>query len=272
MQRTVFFISDGTGITAETLGRSLLTQFENISFDYDTIPNVNTLEKAKAAVQRIEAVYQKEGVKPIIFATVIDPTIGQLLKTEHGMLMDFFQAFINPLENELGCHSSHTVGRSHGVHDYTNYMQRMQAVNFALGNDDGASTKEYAHADVILIGVSRCGKTPTCLYLALQFGVFAANYPFVDDDLQVLHLPKALRPYKSKLFGLTIDAERLSQIREERRPESAYAHKARCEFETKRMETLLHSEKIPYLDTTHRSIEEIASEIMSRTGLKRRLF
>jgi regulator of PEP synthase PpsR (kinase-PPPase family) len=271
LTRTIFFISDGTGITAETLGRSLLSQFEMISFEYQTIPYVNTKTKVKQTIALIEQAYKNDGVRPIIFATLIDNDISQLLQKSSALVMDFFQQFINPLENELGHESTHTVGRSHGVKNYSDYMMRINAVNYALAYDDGANTTNYDKADIILVGVSRCGKTPTCLYLALQFGIYAANYPLTADDMTSTKLPAFLAAHRKKLFGLSIDANRLQIIRHERRPNSTYSAFKTCETELKYAETLFQNENILYLETTSRSIEEIAAEIMTLTKIKRRL-
>jgi regulator of PEP synthase PpsR (kinase-PPPase family) len=271
LTRTVFFISDGTGITAETLGRSLLSQFDMISFEYQTIPYVNTKVKVKQTIARIEQAYKNDGERPIIFATLINNNISELLQTSSALVMDFFQQFINPLENELGHKSTHMVGLSHGVKNYTDYMMRINAVNYALAYDDGANTTNYDKADIILVGVSRCGKTPTCLYLALQFGIYAANYPLTADDMISTELPACLANHRKKLFGLSIDANRLQIIRQERRPNSAYASLKTCKDELKYAENLFHHEKISYLETTSRSIEEIAAEIMILTNIKRRL-
>lgn len=271
LTRTVFFISDGTGITAEALGRSLLSQFETIPFEYITIPYVNNREKAERTLARINEAHTKDGERPIIFTTLVNPEISDLLHEGSALIMDFFQTFINPLEYELGHKSSHTVGRSHGVKDYTDYMGRINAVNYALAYDDGLNAGKYANADVILLGVSRCGKTPTCLYLALQFGIYAANYPLTEEDMNELDLPKVLANYRRQLFGLTIDPLRLQTIRQERFPNKEYASKKRCELEVNYSESLFKKERISFLDTTARSIEEIAAEILTIGEIKRRI-
>lgn len=271
MTRTVFFISDGTGITAETLGRSLLTQFEMISFDCVTIPYVNNQDKVTQTLARITEAYAKDGERPIIFTTLVNPDISHSLSKGPALIIDFFQTFINPLENELGHPSSHKIGRSHGMRNYADYMGRINAVNFALAYDDGMKAGDYANADLILLGVSRSGKTPTCLYLALQFGIFAANYPLTEEDMTHVRLPASLMKYHDKLFGLIIDPVRLQKIRQERFPNKDYASLKRCELEIKYAQTLFKRENISYLDTTSRSIEEIAAEIMTRAGIKRKL-
>lgn len=268
--RKVYFISDGTGITAESLGQSLLTQFDNIEFDVQTLPFVNTTEKAYNIIKKIS---EKTQEAPIVFSTLVDDNIRKLFQDSPFLCMDLFNSFIAPLEQELKMKSSHTIGKTHGVtlNNYNNYMLRMNAVNYVLSNDDGANIHEYGNADVILIGVSRCGKTPTCLYLAMQFGIYAANYPMTEDELQLNKLPQLLLSFKNKVFGLTIEPLRLSQIRQERRPNSKYADLKQCQYEVKEVEEMYRKEKISYINTTTRSIEEISTEIMSACNLKRRL-
>lgn len=268
----VYFISDGTGITAEALGQSLLTQFENIVFETQTMPNINTIEKAHRVIDKIKS---SSIDKPIIFSTLVNENIRQIFQAEaHSFIfLDLFNSFIPFLEHELRAKSSHTMNKMHGVniHNYSNYMLRMNAVNYAVNNDDGANIKEFSKADVILIGVSRCGKTPTCLYLALQFGIYAANFPITEDEIDLQKLPQILDPMRSKLFGLTIEPNRLQQIRQERRPNSPYSSLKQCLHEVREVEFLFKKERLPFLDTTTRSIEEISTEIMASCNLKRRL-
>jgi len=270
LQRTVFFISDGTGITAEAIGQSLLSQFENIPFNCVTIPYIDTIEKAQDTIKQINLAFDETNEKPLIFATLVNPKIREYLEQSHGLLMDVFNAFLNPLEKELQLKSSYTIGRSHAVSNYEHYQNRVSAVNFALACDDGIGTKYYDDAEVILIGISRSGKTPTSLYLALQFGILAANYPFTSDDMPNLHLPEILLPFKKKLFGLTINVERLHAIRAERRPNSTYSSYKQCEMEIKAVETLYRRNQIPFINTTTFSIEEIATRIMASLGIQRK--
>lgn len=266
-KRQVFFVSDRTGITAETLGHALLTQFEGVAFEYINCPYLDRVEKIEAVVARINAAPAQGGGRPLVFSTLVDPRLRDMVARSDGVLFDLFDAFIEPLESELGRRSSHAVGRSHGMGVYERYKTRIDAVNFALAADDGVSTRDYSSADVILLGVSRSGKTPTCLYLALHYGIRAANYPLTEEDLGVPHLPAALEGYRDKLFGLTIDPERLHQIRRERRPTGRYATLAQCEHEVRRVEELYRKECIPFLDTSAVSIEEIATTIMHRGAL-----
>lgn len=271
MKRTVFFISDGTGITAETLGHTLLTQFDKVEFEHTIIPYVNTVKKAHAAVKKINLIAENDGTRPIVFSTLVNPKIRSVIATSNGLLLDFFKTFMDSLEQELKIQPTPHVGHMHGLVDYKAYMMRIEAVDYSLNHDDGLRSQNYDQADLILIGVSRCGKTPTSLYLALQHGLFVANYPFTEDDLNHLKLPDCLKPYHAKLFGLIIDPMRLHLIRQERRPNSRYASLAQCKFEVREVENFYQHEKIPYLSSTTRSIEEMASSILATLGLKRRL-
>lgn len=268
--RSVFFISDRTGLTVESLGASLISQFEQFTFHQVTIPYVDAPETARAAVDRINQAYEKDGTRPLVFSTIVDSQIRTIVSQSKGFLLDFFATFINPLERELKASSSHTVGRAHGVNDPALYQGRINAVNFTLSHDDGARSDGYQQADIILVGLSRSGKTPTSLYLALQFGLLAANYPLTEDEVDNPHLPKILIPYRNKLFGLTIKAERLQEIRQQRYPNSSYASMKQCEHEVRQIENLFKKEQIPWIDTTFRSIEEISTKILAQTGIQRK--
>lgn len=269
-RRTVFFVSDQTGVTAETMGHSLLTQFEELEFRPVTLPFVSSVDKAEEAVRRINRAAVEEGVRPIIFSTLVQDDLRAIVMTSNALFLDFFAAFVGPLERELETRSTHRAGRAHGMADLAAYTMRINATNFALANDDGTGG-DYEHADVILVGVSRVGKTPTCVYMALQYGIFAANYPLTEDDLEASALPARLNAHRRKLYGLTIRPERLMQIRNERRPDSRYASRQQVHFELRAAEALFSRFQIPLLDTTECSIEEIASRILNNTGIERRL-
>lgn len=271
MTRTAFFVSDGTGITAETLGHSILTQFKGLSFRQTTVPFVIDNDTTHSTVAQINAAAAADGEKPIVFSTLVNDEHRDILARCDGLVMDLFASFVAPLEQELGVRSSHVVNQSHSIQDQNAYRIRMNAVHFALDNDDGARTRAYEEADIILIGVSRSGKTPTCVYMAMQFGVHAANYPLTEDDFDDLSLPKCLAPHKAKLFGLTINPERLAAIRSERKPGSRYSSARQCDLEVRGLEAIYARHNIPYLDATELSIEEISTKILARTGLKRRL-
>lgn len=271
MKRTAFFISDGTGITAEALGHSLLSQFESIEFEQITLPYIDNETKALEALRKIAENKNKTGTRPIIIDTIINQDIRKIFADCDAFMIDVFSTFLHPLEKELETHSTYTVGRAHSITDQTQYKTRINAVHFALDNDDGARTNQYEKADVILIGVSRSGKTPTCLYLALQFGICAANYPITEDDLDDLMLPRSLKPFKQKLFGLIIDAERLSAIRQERKPDSRYASIQQCQQEVRGIKALYNRENISYIDTSELSIEEISTRLMEAGKIERKI-
>ena len=269
--RPVFYVSDGTGITAETIGHSLLTQFGNVKFTTDRMPFVDTLDKARAAAARIRQAGLDHGVRPVVVNSCVDPALNALVAESGALMLDVFAPFIAPLERELGQQRQSHVGRAHGMVDFEAYHRRINAMNYALANDDGIST-DYSDADLILVGVSRAGKTPTCVYLALHHGVRAANYPLTEDDLDSHRLPAKLRPHRNKLFGLTIDPVRLQQIRQQRRPNSRYAQLDTCKREVAAAEEMLRNEGIQMLSTTHASIEEISSRVLGVLGLNREMF
>jgi regulator of PEP synthase PpsR (kinase-PPPase family) len=259
--RTVFFVSDGTGITAETFGHSVLTQFD-LKFKQIRLPFIDTLDKAHEAARKINDAYNAEGNRPIVFSTLVQAELANVVFKAKGMHMDLIQTFVAPLEHELGVKSTHTVGRSHNIADSEEYKNRIEAINFSLAHDDGQSNKNLSTADVILVGVSRSGKTPTSLYLAMQYGIKAANYPLIPDDFERGRLPSALPEFKAKIFGLSIAPERLCEIRNERRPGSKYAALENCRYEVNEAEAMMKREGIRWLSSTAKSIEEIATTIL----------
>jgi len=271
MARTVFYISDGTAITAETLGHSLLTQFDLGDVQQVRVPFVDTLARAEDVARTVSRTRADDGERPLVFHTVIDQSHARILEETGACVVDLFGRLVAPLEREFGLVRKRRVGRAHGMTDVDTYDDRMEATNYALRHDDGANT-DYSDADLILVGVSRSGKTPTCLYMALQFGVKAANYPLTVDDLERGRLPEVLRGARDKVFGLTIEPERLAHIREARRPGSRYASIAQCRREVSDAELLYQSFKVPHLNTTQTSIEEICTKVLHKLKLKRRLY
>jgi regulator of PEP synthase PpsR (kinase-PPPase family) len=270
--RSAFYISDSTAITAETLGHSLLAQFEGVRFRQIRIPFVDSLDKAHEAALRIGQAARDDGLRPLVFTTLVDPVINTILRQSDAFCVSLFEAFIAPLESELGQKSTHTIGRSHSSTDSHTYQHRLEAINFALGHDDGISMSGLDEADVVLVGVSRCGKTPTSLYLAMQFGVKAANNPLITEDFERGRLPQGLERYRHRLFGLTINPERLHSIRSERRPNSGYAALDNCRREVADAEKLMRREGIRWLDSTTKSIEEISTTIMQDVKLEQKAF
>ena len=259
--RTVFFVSDGTGITAETFGNSILAQFSGKP-RHVRRPFIDTPDKAHQVVREVNHTAEAEGRRPIVFVTLVNTEILDTLKQSRGLVLDMFNTFIEPLEAEFGIKSNHRIGRFSDISKSQEYTDRIEAINFSLAHDDGQSAKNLAEADVILVGVSRSGKTPTSLYLAMQHGVKAANYPLIPEDFDRGQIPSTLAPFKRKCFGLTIDPERLSQIRNERRPGSRYASIENCRSEVRDAETMMRREGISWLSSTHKSIEEIATTIL----------
>ena len=271
-QRAVFFVSDGTGITAETLGQTLLTQFDGVSFQTTTLPFINSPDRARQTVDYINHLAQQTDSRPLIFSTTVNDEIRAILRGAQGMFLDLFDTFVHSIEEELVLKSSHAQGRAHGVANSQRYTSRIEAMNYAMEHDDGQSARELGRADLILVAPSRCGKTPTTLYLALQHGIFACNVPLTVEDLEGQRLPSALDGFDRKLFGLTSDPERLSQVRTERRPGSKYASLAQCAYEVRQAEQLYARKDIPFVNSANMSIEEIATVAMQEKGLRRTTF
>jgi len=266
---TVFFVSDGTGITAETFGHAVLSQFE-MRFRQVRLPFIDTIDKARDAARKINEAFAHDQQRPIVFSTLVKPDLSAVIRTASGMHMDLIQTFVAPLEQELGVMSTHTIGRSHNIVDSQEYKARIEAINFSLAHDDGQSHKNLSSADVILVGVSRSGKTPTSLYLAMQYGIKAANYPLIPDDFERGKLPSSLPPFREKIFGLSISPERLSEIRHERRAGSKYASIENCRYEVNEAELMMKREGIRWLSSTTKSIEEIATTILQEIKPDRR--
>lgn len=271
MNRTVFFVSDGTAITTETLGHSLLTQFPGVQFRQERLPFIADKPAAAEAVVKINEASRADGAPAIVFNTIVDKSLCAIINRSDGIVLDLFATFLETLEDALGTTHLPSVGQAHGVHNFQRYDDRMEATNYAMTHDDGLSI-DFKEADLILVGVSRSGKTPTCLYMALHFGVKAANYPLTPEDLDEMRLPGFLRRHKSKIIGLLIEPERLTQIRESRKPGSRYASIRQCRQEVDAAESLFRMEGIPVFHTTHSSVEEIASRVLLQLGLQREMF
>jgi regulator of PEP synthase PpsR (kinase-PPPase family) len=273
VERSVFYISDSTAITAEVLGHAVLSQFPITATTY-TLPFVETEARARAVCEQINKIYHQTGVRPLVFYSIISPEVRQVITQSEGFSQDIVQALIGPLQQELKIEPTPAPNRTHGLtaNNLGKYDARLAAIDYTLAHDDGISLRNLDQAQVILLGVSRCGKTPTCLYLAMQFGVRAANYPFTADDMDNLQLPAALKPFQHKLFGLTINPERLAAIREERRENSRYASLRQCRMEVSEVEALYRKNQIHYLNTTNYSVEEISTKILDILGMSRNMF
>ena len=268
--RPVFIVSDGTAITAETLAHSVMTQFPDLVYDQQRIPFIDTPEKAHQVAKRIERTLNETGVRPLVFSTFVDPEISkEFLKTAPGFQVELFRSFVGPMERELGMKSTHTVGATHKIRNEERYNKRIAAIDYTLTHDDGQTNRGLDQAEVILVGVSRSGKTPTSLFLAMQFGIKVANYPLIPEDFDRGELPPALEPLRDKLFGLSIKPERLSEIRNERRPGSHYASFENCRKEIEEAEELMRRNGIEWLNSTTKSIEEIAATIIAKQHLEK---
>lgn len=272
-ERSVFYISDGTAITAEVLGHAVLSQFP-VNINSVTLPFVENVQRAQAVKAQINALYQQSGVRPIVFFSIVTPDVREIILESEGFCQDIVQALVGPLQSELAVSSMPVAHRTHGLtaSNLGKYDARIAAIDYALAHDDGISLRGLEDAQVILLGVSRCGKTPTSLYLAMQFGVRAANYPFIADDMDNLKLPPALRAHQHKLFGLTIDPERLAAIRQERAENTRYASMRQCRLEVGEVEALFRTHQIRYLNSTNYSVEEIATKILDIMGLRRSMY
>jgi len=271
-RKRVFFVSDRTGLTVEALGSSLLTQFGDVDFLRVTLPFIDTIPKAIQVVAQVNEADHDTGQRPLVFSSIVDDAVRAEINKCNGLVLDVFERFIVPLESELGEKSMHAVGRSHSAGNVKDYNHRIEAINYTLAHDDGVTHRGLEEADIVLVGVSRSGKTPTCLYMAMQFGIKAANYPLIPEDLEANRIPKSLLPLKGKVFGLSITPERLHQIRSERRPDSTYASLENCRQEVVAAEKLMKHAGIPFLDSTTKSIEEIATHVLHEAHLVRRVY
>ena len=268
--RHAFVVSDRTGLTAEAMAHSLLSQFPAIQFATETMPFIDTVAKAKELVVKIDEIAVSAASRPLVFVTLVDDRVREIINSSEAVVFDLFDTFIGPMEKELEQESSHSVGESHGVSDMAEYTSRISAVHFSMATDDGMETEHYNKADLILVGVSRCGKTPTSLYLALHYGFFASNYPLTEGDLKGKQLPPALQDHRDKVFGLTIDPFRLMQIRKERYAGQSYSSANACQMEVAQAESIFRSSGLSFVNTTRMSIEEISATIIQSVGLKRR--
>lgn len=265
----VFFLSDSTGISAETMGNALLIQFPELSFERTLIPFISTVEMAREVVAQLDEAMEGP-VAPLVFTTAaVDEVRAELLKTR-APIIDFFGMHMDRVEQQLGARGLREARRLHGVGDVRRYNSRMAAIEFAIEHDDGLSPRGLDRADVVLLAPSRCGKTPTAMYLALQHGLFVANYPLVDEDLETTDLPQPVRALRDRCFGLTTTVARLSRVRQERRPDSRYASEEQCRYELRRATAMYETHDLPTVDTSAASVEEIAAVVIQTLARQRR--
>ena len=257
----VFFLSDSTGISAETMGNALLIQFPDLVFERRLIPFISTAEEARKVVAILDAAMEGP-VTPLAFTTAATDEVRETLRTSKCPIIDFFEMHMERVESILGVSGAHVAARLHGVGDVKRYNSRMQAIEYAIEHDDGQSLRALAKAEVILVAPSRCGKTPTTMYLALQHGIFVANYPLLDEDLDSTDLPRPIAELGDRCFGLIATPARLSEVRQQRRPNSTYASLEQCTKELRRADALYRANRIPVINSTTRSVEEMSTLIL----------
>jgi len=267
--RTVFFMSDGTGLTAESYGKSLLAQFPELEFVTVTLAFVDTQEKARLAGDQINAAKKQSGFQPVVFSTLVCDVEQEIIDDCDACVINLFDAFLGPLENCFGMESAHTQGMSRTIFGDKSYLVRLDAIDYSLAHDDGVRPDQYDEAEAILVGVSRCGKTPTSIFLAMNFSLKTSNYPLTGGDLESDSLPDALLMHREKLVGLTIKPVPLSRIRRKRRPGSDYASLNLCQREVDVAGAMFEQAGIPVFDTTETSIEEIAGNVVRALGISR---
>ena len=262
----VYFVSDGTAITAEVFGSAMLSFFD-VAVDTQSVPFLTTKDQAYGLKKQVDLEVEN-GVPPLLFYTIADLAIREIIQSCDCHCYNLFGDLLSPIEKALGVPAQPTAQKAHGMKEGI-YDGRIDAINYALANDDGVSVKNFDQADIILLGVSRSGKTPTSLYLAMQYGIKAANYPITEDDFAAVGLPRVLKEHKKKLFGLTIDAQRLHEIRTGRMAASKYASPRQCRYEIEEVESLYRQERIPFLNSTKLSVEEISTKVMAEMQLVR---
>lgn len=267
--RRVFFVSDRTGLTAESYGKCLLAQFPDLQFETTTLAFVDTVEKALAAQAQINHASEELNIESIVFSTLVSDDEQTIIESSDACVISLFHSFIDRLENFFGLQSTHKQGVSRISFNDATYQRRLDAIDFALAHDDGVRPDHYAEADVILAGVSRCGKTPTSLYLAMNFSLKVANYPLTPEDMASDELPQCLKDNIDKLVGLTIKPVPLSRIRRQRRPDSDYSSLEICQAELKKAQGMFERAGLSVFDTTDTSIEEISSRVVRVLGLAR---
>jgi regulator of PEP synthase PpsR (kinase-PPPase family) len=265
----VYFLSDSTGISAETMGNALLIQFPDVRFDRTLIPFISSVEEARRVVKILDEAMEGP-VTPLVFTTAAEDSVRLELAKTKAPAIDFFDMHMSRVEEVLGKQGIRQPARLHGVGDIKRYNNRMAAIEFTIEHDDGQSVRALEKADVILLAPSRCGKTPTSMYLALQHGLFVANYPLVDEDLERSALPAPVQGHHDRCFGITTTVERLSRVRNERRPDSTYASLAQCRWELRRAAEMYAQHRIPVIDSSSRSVEEMSTLIIQTLSTKGR--
>ena len=265
--KDVYYISDSTGILITNLAHALLCQFPEINFHEEKFPFVRTVEEAEKILAYI--LKHSSGRRPIIFSTITDPKVRQVLDSPEVEFFDAFDYFLQRLENSLEATALRVPGFSRHI-DHISMADRVEAIHFCLEHDDGTRVQEYDEANVIMLGVSRTGKTPVSVYLATQMGLKAANFPLTSEHLDVYQLPEHIRRNRKCAIGLTTTPELLHSVREKRYAGSKYAHFSTCREEIRKAEQIFERYQIPIVNTAGKSIEEIATQVTQEMGLSKK--
>jgi regulator of PEP synthase PpsR (kinase-PPPase family) len=269
-RRRIYYVSDRTARTAELNGESLLSQFPHFEYQTHRFAFIDNEAKVNKLVFTIKQHINEGEEPPVIFSTLVEPRLRELLSTSGAAIIDLYDTFLSPLKKILHSSVSTRVGASHEgfeLREASDYQRRSKALDFTLAHDDGLRPHHYDEADVIIVGVSRSAKTPICLYLAMHFFVRAANFPLTGEDLAGEQLPPFLRDKKNKIIGLHINPERLHAIRQKRRPDSPYAALQNCRQEVRRADEMFKISGVPIYDISTTSVEEIAVQILKKMDL-----
>ncbi len=253
-------VSDSTGETVSSVARASVAQFDDIEAN----EHIWSLVRTKGQLDKVLAGI--EAHPGVVMYTLVDKNLRDILKAEclkrSLPCIPVLAQIIAELSTYLGIESSLLPGRQHELDE--KYFSRVEAINFTLAHDDGQATWDLQDADIILVGVSRTSKSPTCVYLAHR-GFKAANIPFVETSL----LPPELETLKKPLIvGLTISADRLIQIRKTRlqslkqEEDTNYVDIEKVEEEILQSRRLYQKNKWPIIDVTRRSVEETAANII----------
>lgn len=255
-------VSDSTGETIHSVARACLAQFDNVEPVEHAWPLARTENAMNVVLDGIE---DKPG--PVMY-TLVDDKLREKLRDGCRRLKVPCISVLDPVIAAFGkfldAQPLHRIGGQHEMD--AEYFQRIEAMDWALAHDDGQRATEFDRSDVILVGVSRTSKTPTCLYLANR-GVKAANVPYVPG----IPLPDVLDQIKNALvIGLTNDPKRLVELRRARLAllqqggETPYVDPEVVRSEITEARRYFAERQWPVIDVTRRSIEETAAAIMTQ--------
>ncbi|WP_028582415.1 pyruvate, water dikinase regulatory protein [Desulfogranum japonicum] len=261
--KNVYYISGSTAILAEDMGRALLAQFSGFRFKEEKIPFIHTVAEAEEALNRILDQCKEE--KPLLFCTIMDQHTRDVFNHPDVLFFDIFLETLEKVETSLGVCALREPGYSRHF-TMSKMTKRVDAIHYSLEHDDGTKPKDYDIADLILVGVSRTGKTPVSIYLATHMELKAANFPLTADHLGKHELPKEIVKNKSRAIGLTASPRYLHEIREKRYHGSTYASLDTCTRELQQARQLYRRYDLKTLNVEGRSIEELAVQAVQLVG------